>query len=85
MPGKFEDLLADFRDIDGMFAALESVAGNYPESSIEHKAIELAAWGLGFAFETKSREVFKNYVDSSDGPLTDKQKEHLRSMDIDLE
>lgn len=84
MSGQFEDLLTNFKDTDGLFAALESVAGNYPEHSIEHQAIKLAAWALGFAFETKSRELFKSYIDSSDDPLTDKQKEHLRSMGIDM-
>jgi hypothetical protein len=82
MPGEFEDL-TDFGDIEGTFAILESVAQKYPDDSIEYKSIELAARALAFVFESKVSEAFRSYILSSNEPLTDKQKEHLKSMGIE--
>jgi hypothetical protein len=84
MSGKPEDLSAgDLTDIEGVFAALESVARNYPEGSLESRSIELAARALGFVSEARTRDAFKDYLASSDRPLSDEQKEHLRLMGVE--
>jgi hypothetical protein len=81
MPGEFEDLKAE--DIEGTIAVLESVAQKYPMDSIEYKSIELAERALAFVYQKKAWDVFRSYIASANEPLTDKQREHLRSMGID--
>ena len=83
MSGDFKDFQCAFGDIESVFKTLEAVSQKYPESSDEHKAIEIAAKALGFAFTEQLQNSFKSFLENICRPLTEKERDHLKSMNID--
>jgi hypothetical protein len=68
-----------------VFASLECVARNYAQGSDECKAIEVAAKALFFAFSNKVERDFGNFLEDFHRPLTQRQRDFLKSMNFDLD
>ena len=67
-------------DIEAVLNVLGTLADNCDVTSDEHRAIELAAKALCFAYNKHARSSFKAFLINFNGPLTDKQREHLKQM-----
>ena len=64
---------------------LESISKNYSPESIECKTLELAGLALCYVYSDQVEQRFRQWRESMQGDLSEKQKEHLRLMDIDPE
>ena len=71
------------REVEKTSKLLAKLASQFPKSSKEYKAIELAAQGLLFAFQTGTAAEFKSFLKNFDSELTDKQKKQLRNLGIE--
>ena len=69
-------------DIEKNCSRLEAIAKNYAPESDEYKALQLAGLAMHYVWDKQVREKFQQWIDSMDGGLSEKQKEHLRSMGI---
>ncbi|HEV7503330.1 MAG TPA: hypothetical protein VGS07_00285 [Thermoanaerobaculia bacterium] len=72
-------------DMPWVSSILESISKKYPSESDEQKALRLAGQALLFVFSEQVQQRFRRWRESMQGGLSDKQKEHLRSMGIDSE
>lgn len=85
MPDDFILPQGDIADMESVFKTLEEVAGEYDEDSNRRRAIELASKALLFAFTQQVQNSFRTFLNTFDRPLTEKEKDHLKSMNIDLD
>lgn len=72
-------------DMPWVSSILESISKQYPSESDEQKALRLAGQALFFVFSEQVQQRFRRWRESMQDGLSDKQKDHLRSMGIDPE
>jgi hypothetical protein len=72
-------------DFEQVSLTLESISKNYSPESIECKTLELAGLALFYVYSEQVEQRFRRWRESMQGDLSEKQKEHLRSMGIDPE
>jgi hypothetical protein len=65
--------------------ALRVIAEQYPDSSDEYRALELAAWALHFVRCDQMREKFQKYVDNIERELTEEEKRELRAIGVEID
>jgi len=83
MPIDFKEFQSAFGNIESVCDTLESVARKYTEGSDEYKAIKMVAEALLFAFSEHAQSSFRSWLENLHRPLTEKERAHLRSMNID--
>ncbi len=84
MPDDFNPLQGDIADMESVLKTLQEVAGKHYEDSDQRRAIELAAKALLFAFTQQVQNSFRTFLNTLERPLTEKEKDHLKFMSIDL-
>jgi DNA replication protein DnaD len=72
----------DIRNYEKTAKILETIASQYPKTSEEYHAIEIAAKALMFACESKAWDRFEKFLEEFGEKLTPKQIEHLQKMGI---
>jgi hypothetical protein len=72
-------------DFEQLSLTLESISQNYSPESIESKTLELAGLALFYVYSEQVQQRFMRWRESIQGDLSEKQREHLRSMGIDSE
>ncbi|HAW52408.1 MAG TPA: hypothetical protein DCX54_08805 [Flavobacteriales bacterium] len=72
-------------DIEKASSILKLISEKYQPDSEEYKMLELAGLALHYALEEKSNDKFHKWLESVNKGLSEKQKNHLRSMGINPE
>jgi DNA replication protein DnaD len=72
----------DIRHYEKTTKILKTIAIQYPESSEEYQAIEVAARALLFACETRTWEKFEQFLGEFGKKFSPKQIDHLQRMGL---
>jgi hypothetical protein len=73
----------DLEIVDEALDVLHRLSLNYDENSPERKAIELAAFAMRFCHAERVRASFRSFINNMHRPLSEKERNHLKSMNID--
>ncbi len=69
-------------DVESICQTLKEIADNYPASSKEYKALELAAQAVIHVEMSQTMQAFRAFVRDSNKGISAKQKRVLKKMGI---
>ena len=75
----------DEAELHRLCDSLEGIDRRVDLSDVEHEALKKAALALHHLFLNGSRATIEDYFDSLGAPLTEPQREHLRTLGMDPE